>query len=152
MVAFDEKLRLAENADEGSGGAAPDAFARVARIPIHDVADAAIGLVIEAGFRGGDETGMAGHDDGVDAAKHGGVELQPVMQIAHGENIDVFVQQSIDQRIAGEEIADDIVIKRIARFEQALVDLRESRLQFAEIRFDRSEIKYAHVDLQPSGE
>jgi len=129
VIALDEQLRIAEHADKDARRAAPDASAAVQIIPIHDVADAAVGLFVEAALGRFHEPVVAGAYGGVAPAEHNGVQIEPMMKLAHREDVDPAANETVDQHVAIEHILEHFVIERVAPIGQLFVDLRKCALK-----------------------
>src|SRR5271157_1187345 len=69
--------------------------------------------------------------------------------MAHGENIDAHAIQTIDQGVALQHIADDVVVKWVAPVEQLLVDLRKYALHLAQRSLDGGKIERRQLSPRP---
>ena len=97
-----------------AGGEFPDRVAPMARMPFHEILDAAARLFVEAPVRGLKVAGVQHSSRRVGPAQHEGVHLEEVTELAHGEDIDALGHERVDKRVAGQHIGDDAIVQRVS--------------------------------------
>jgi hypothetical protein len=151
VIALNEQLWIAQHPNIDASCAAPDAFVDVKRIPFHDVADATTGLLVESCLGRFNEPVMPRPHNGIPSAKHNGIQLEPMMELAHLKYIHAVAEKAIDRCVAFQHIAEDLVIEGVAPIGQLRVDLRKRALKVAKCMFDRWEIDHRPIPLRARG-
>ena len=78
---------------------------RSPRVPLDQIANPTVLLLVEPLLGGLPVTRVLLSLQRVGAAQHGGVQLEQVLEIAHGEGIDPARDERIDQLVAGDHVA-----------------------------------------------
>src|SRR5208337_4251581 len=102
--------------------------------------DAATGLLVESCLGRFNEPVMPRPHNGIASAKHNGIQLQPMMELAHLKYVHAVAEKALDHCVAFQHIAEDLVIEGVASIRELLVDLRKGALKVVKRMFDRREI------------
>src|SRR5262245_56873134 len=144
MVALDEELRPTQQSYVEARRLHPHGLAAAALIPLDEIANPAVLLFVETPLGGLPESRVFRALDRISAPQDRRVELEPVLEVAHREQIDVVGHERVDQRVARDHVADHAVFDRLPRRVQRRVDLRKLALNVAQRGLDG-------VKVEPAG-
>ena len=110
-------------------------------MPLDDVADAAIHVVVEMLFRRGEVSSDLRPHPGVTPAQHARVQLEEQPQLSDRKEVDLVCDQFVDEGVAAHHVIDCVPIQPIARAAELRIDMYEMPLNVAQRCFDRSEVE-----------
>src|SRR5262249_40895251 len=124
-----------------AGGPHPDRLAAAALIPLDQIANPAVLFLVEAPLGGLPVARIFRALHRVGAAQDRRVQLEPVLEVPHREQVDALGGQRVDQGVARDHVADHAVVQRLTGRAQALVDARELTLDVAQRALDGREVE-----------
>ena len=137
VVAFDEQLRLAEDAHIHTGRTLPHRFTAIRAVPIEQVLDTAFNVVEEVLLGGGQVLRVFHAARRVATAEHRGVDLQHQVQMMKVKQVNAPCDIVVNQRIAFKHVVQHFVGQGVARLGKLRAELGKAALHFAERAFNR---------------